>query len=139
MRKLAILTFVTLEGVMQAPGHPEEDTSGGFSHGGWSAQYWDEVVEQVLREAMAEPYDLLLGRRTYETFAAHWPQADDPVARTLNGATKYVATSALDELEWENSKKLTGDIAVEVAKLKAAESYKCTAVGNLFRPSFPLS
>ncbi len=122
MRKLAILTFVTLDGVMQAPGHPEEDTSGGFSHGGWSAQYWDEVMEQVLREAMAEPYDLLLGRRTYESFAAYWPQADDPVARTLNGATKYVATSASDELEWENSQKLTGDIAVEVAKLKTQGS-----------------
>ena len=107
---------------MQAPGHPEEDTSDGFSHGGWSVQYWDEVMEQVMREAMTEPYDLLLGRGTYETFAAHWPQADDPVARKLNSATKFVATSASDNLEWENSQKLSGDIAEEVAKLKTQGS-----------------
>ena len=81
MRELSILTFVTLDGVMQAPGHPEEDTSGDFSHGGWSAKYWDEVMEQVMEEAMAAPYDLLLGRKTYQIFAAHWPHADDSVAR----------------------------------------------------------
>ena len=103
---------------MQAPGHPEEDTSCGFSHGGWSAKYWDEVMEQVMEEAMAAPYDLLLGRKTYQIFAAHWPHADDTVARKLNSATKYVATSTLSELEWENSVKITGDMAEEVARLK---------------------
>ena len=73
MRKLAILTFLTLDGVMQAPGNAEEDPSGGFIHGGWTAKYWNEVMEQVTEEAMEAPYDLLLGRKTSETFAAHWP------------------------------------------------------------------
>ena len=77
MRKLAILTFLTLDGVVQAPNSPEEDPSGGFLQGGWAAPYWDEVMEQVMVEAMAAPYDLLLGRKTYESFAAHWPDAGD--------------------------------------------------------------
>jgi dihydrofolate reductase len=121
MRDLAILTFVTLDGVMQAPGHPEEDTSGGFSHGGWSAKYWDEVMEQVMREAMADPYCLVLGRKTYDTFAAHWPNADDPVARKLNDSTKYVVTSNPNKLDWKNSIRVTGDIAEEITRLKKEE------------------
>jgi dihydrofolate reductase len=119
MRKLAILTFLTLDGVMQAPGNPDEDPSGGFIHGGWSAKYWDEVMEQVMGEAMAAPYDLLLGRKTYEIFAAHWPYIDDdPIANKLNKATKFVATSTLSKLEWKNSMRITGDIAAEVSRLK---------------------
>ena len=119
MRDLAIITFLTLDGVMQAPGNPEEDPSGGFIHGGWSANYWDEVMEQVVEEAMAVPYDLLLGRKTYETFAAHWPSVgNDPIANKLNNATKFVATSTLTKLEWKNSIRLTGDIAAEVSQLK---------------------
>jgi dihydrofolate reductase len=118
MRKLSILTFVTADGVMQAPGHPDEDRSGAFDHGGWAASYWDEVMEQVMNEAMAEPYDLLLGRETYETFASHWPHADDPVAKKLNGAMKYVVTSTENELEWKNSVKISGDIVEEIKQLK---------------------
>lgn len=119
MRNLAILTFLTLDGVMQAPGSPEEDTSGGFMHGGWAVNYWDEVMVQVMEEAMAAPYDLLLGRKTYESFAAYWPNAgDNPVANKLNNATKYVATSTLGKLEWKNSMPITGDIAAEVSRLK---------------------
>ena len=120
MRKLAILTFITLDGVMQAPGSPEEDTSGGFMHGGWAVNYWDEVMVQVMEEAMAAPYDLLLGRKTYEIFAASMSNAgdDDPVANKLNNATKFVATSTLSKLEWKNSKRITGDIAAEVSRLK---------------------
>lgn len=119
MRELAILTFLTLDGVMQAPGNREEDPSGGFIHGGWSAKYWDEVMEQVMVEAMAAPYDLLLGRKTYETFAAHWPNAgDDLIANKLNKATKFVATSTLSKLEWKNSKPIGGDIAAAVSRLK---------------------
>ncbi len=99
MRKLAVSTFLTLDGVMQAPGGPEEDPSGGFAHGGWSVNYWDDVMGQVIGEAMAVPYDLLLGRKTYEIFAAHWPYAgDDPMAHKLNQATKYVASSTLNVL-----------------------------------------
>ena len=85
LRDLAIITFLTLDGVMQAPVQTEEDPSGGFIHGGWSVNYWDEVMEQVMEEAMAAPYDLLLGRKTYEIFAAHWPNAGDgPHANKLN-------------------------------------------------------
>jgi dihydrofolate reductase len=119
MRDLAVLTFLTLDGVMQAPGQPEEDPSGGFVHGGWSVNYWGEVMAQVMEEAMAAPYDLLLGRKTYESFAAYWPQVDnDPAADKLNNATKFVATSTLSELEWKNSIRITGDIAAEVSRLK---------------------
>ncbi len=119
MRNLAVLTFVTLDGVMQAPGHPEEDPSGGFIHGGWSVNSWGEVMAQVMEEAMAAPYDLLLGRKTYESFAAYWPQVDnDPAADKLNNATKFVATSTLSKLEWKNSIRITGDIAAEVSRLK---------------------
>ncbi|MCH6259390.1 dihydrofolate reductase family protein [Puniceicoccaceae bacterium K14] len=121
MRKLAILTFVSADGVMQAPGHPDEDRSGGFDRGGWAADYWNEVMEQVMAEAMAESYDLLLGRKTYDTFASHWPHADDPIARKLNESTKYVVTSATDELQWKNSVKISGDIVEEITQLKKQE------------------
>jgi dihydrofolate reductase len=120
MRKLAILTFQTLDGVMQSPTSPEEDPSGGFRHGGWAVECWDDVMKQVLHEAMSEPYDLLLGRKTYEMFAPIWSKApaNDPVAVKLNSATKYVVTSTLKTLEWNNSIAITGDIATEVAHLK---------------------
>ncbi len=119
MRNLAVLTFLTLDGVMQAPVRPDEDPSGGFKHGGWSVSYWDEVMAQVMEEAMAAPYDLLLGRKTYEIFAAHWPHVDnDPHADKLNNATKFVVTSTLRRLEWQNSKRITGDIAAEISRLK---------------------
>jgi dihydrofolate reductase len=120
MRKLAILTFQTLDGVMQSPKSPEEDPSGGFTHGGWAVDCWDDVMKQVLQEAMSEPYDLLLGRKTYELFAPNWSKApaDNPVAIKLNSATKYVVTSTLGTLEWANSIAITGDIATEVAHLK---------------------
>ena len=104
MRDFAIKIFLTLDDVMQAPGNPEEDPSGGFMYGGWSANYWDKVMEQVMGEAMAVPYDLLFGRKTYEIFASHWPNAgDDPIANKLNNATKFVATSMLRKLEWKNA------------------------------------
>ena len=120
MRKLAILTFQTLDGVMQAPGVPEEDFSGGFKQGGWAKTCWDEVMEQVGREAMAEPYDLLLGRTTYEIFASSFANADNdnPAAKKLNNATKYVVTSDPEELQWKNSTQISGDIATEIARLK---------------------
>ena len=119
MRTLAVLTFLTLDGVMQAPVQPEEDPSGGFMHGGWAVNYWDEVMAQVMEEAMADPYDLLLGRKTYEIFAAHWSNAgDDQHANKLNNATKFVATSTLSKFEWKNSIGISGDIAAEVSRLK---------------------
>ncbi len=123
MRKLAILTFVTLDGVMQAPSVPEEDTSGGFVHGGWARSCWDDVMAQVMREAMSEPYDLLLGRTTFDTFAANFINAgaDDPVANKLNNATKYVVSSGTNKLTWKNSKRISGKIAKEIARLKTQD------------------
>ncbi len=119
MRELAILTFMTLDGVIQAPSMPEEDTSGGFAHGGWAADYWPDVMEQVERVAMAQPFDLLFGRRTYDLFAGHWPNApESPHGQKLNAATKYVVTSAATGLAWQHSVPVTGDAAAEVAKLK---------------------
>ena len=119
MRKLVVNTFVTLDGVMQAPGGPEEDSSGGFTHGGWSVNYSDDLMMQTMGEAMAEPFDLLLGRKTYEIFAAHWPYVDDPAAEPLNTATKYVASRTLGKVEWGNSILIEGDVAEEVARLKS--------------------
>ena len=120
MRKLAILTFQTLDGVMQAPSVPEEDFSGGFTQGGWANECWGEVMEQVGREAMAEPYDLLLGKITYEIFASSFANSasDNPTAEKLNKARKYVVTSTLKQLKWQNSEQVTGDIAAEISRLK---------------------
>ena len=120
MRDLAILTFLTLDGVMQGPSDPDEDPSDGFTQGGWAQKCWDDVMAQVMQEAMTKPYDLLLGRKTYEIFAPHFQNAEDnnPVANKLNNATKYVVTSSLDKLEWENSERISGDIASEVSRLK---------------------
>lgn len=122
-RELAILTFVTLDGVMQAPAEPEEDFSGDFKHGGWAKPYWDEVMKQVKEEAMAEPYDLLLGRKTYEIFKPHFSKISDKDgdANLLNEATKYVATNSLKDLDWNNSIPITGDAAAGVAQLKAQD------------------
>lgn len=123
MRKLAILTFQTLDGVMQAPSDPNEDASGGFTQGGWARECWEEVMEQVGREAMAEPYDLLLGRATYELFAASFANStgDNPIAEKLNKAKKYVVTSTLEQLLWQNSEQITGDIVAEISRLKAQD------------------
>ena len=123
MRKLAILTFQTLDGVMQAPGAPEEDTSSSFKQGGWAAPYFNDVMKQVLQEAMAQPYEMLLGRNTYESFASVWPHVKDdnpmaPVAKIMNTSTKYVATSTPIQPEWQNTKILTGDVISEISKLK---------------------
>jgi dihydrofolate reductase len=120
MRKLAIITFQTFDGVMQAPSVPEEDFSGGFTQGGWASTCWDEVMEQVSREAMTEPYDLLLGRTTYEIFAASFADAasDNPTAQMLNNARKYVVTSTLKQLQWKNSEQITGNIAAAITQLK---------------------
>ena len=123
MREIAILTFVTLDGVMQAPSDPGEDLSGDFERGGWAQPWWGEVMEQVGEVAMSSPYDLLLGRKTYELFAPHWENAesDDGPAGILNNAVKYVATNTLTNLSWRNSIAVTGDIATEIKNLKAQD------------------
>jgi dihydrofolate reductase len=123
MRELAILIFTSLDGVMQGPTSPEEDPSATFTEGGWANACWEGVMEQVGREAMAEPYDMLFGRKTYEAFASHWPNADpeDPAARRMNGAAKYVASSTLTDPSWKNTVVLSGDVAAEVAELKRGD------------------
>ena len=131
MRKLIVSTFLTLDGVMQAPGGPGEDDSGGFSHGGWSVNYWDEQMAQVMTEAMSTPFDLVLGRRTYEIFAAHWPHAtEDAGAKPLNDATKYVASRSNPTLEWRNSVLIEGDAAEGVAALKEEDGPELQVHGS---------
>ena len=123
MRKVIAATFVSLDGVMQAPGGPEEDPMGGFELGGWTATFWDEAMGKTMDASFSVPFDLLLGRRTYEIFAAHWPYAaeGDLVTDTFNACTKYVATRSDQAFDWRNTVALRGDAAGEVAKLKEGE------------------
>jgi dihydrofolate reductase len=130
MRELIVNTFTTLDGVMQAPGGPEEDPSGGFDHGGWSFGYWDEQMQGAMGESMSKPFDLVLGRKTYEIFAAHWPYSDDPAAEPLNRATKHVASTTRSELEWENSKLIEGEVAEGVRALKEEEGPELQVHGS---------
>ena len=114
MRKIAVLAFVTLDGVMQSPGSPTEDASNGFTQGGWARGCWDEVMKQVHVEAMGEPYDMLCGRTTYDMFAAHFPETGESLEiRRLNEATKYVVTSRTDSLDWKITVPIDGSNAVE--------------------------
>lgn len=122
MRKIIAITYVTLDGVMQAPGGPEEDPSGGFTQGGWSMPFWGDDPDEALGEIMAGEFDMLLGRRTYEIFAAYWPYAgDNPIATAFARATKYVVTRSLDRLEWENSRRIGADVVAGVRRLKASD------------------
>jgi dihydrofolate reductase len=131
MRKLMVSTFLTLDGVMQGPGGPGEDDSGGFTQGGWSVNYWDERMGQVMGEAMSKPFDLLLGRKTYDIFAAHWPHAtDDPGAKPLNDATKYVVSRNRPRLTWSNSILIEGDAADGVAALKKSDGPELQVHGS---------
>ena len=130
MRKLIVNTFLTLDGVMQAPGGPEEDPSGGFEHGGWSAGYWDDAMGQWMGEFMGKPFDLVLGRRTYEVFAAHWPYSDEPGAAELNAAAKHVASTTLSELGWQNSHLIEGDVVAGVRALKEQDGPELQVHGS---------
>ncbi len=118
MRQVIAATFLSLDGVMQAPGGPDEDPTGGFAHGGWIVNYWDDETGRAIDEAMAHPFDLLLGRKTYEIFAAHWPYSNEqPIADKFNAATKYVATSSTQPLVWDEAVALHNP-AADVARLK---------------------
>jgi dihydrofolate reductase len=131
MRKLIVSTFVTLDGVMQAPGGPEEDESGSFAYGGWSVNFWDDRMGEVMGEAMSVPFDLLLGRRTYEIFASFWPNAtDNPGAKPLNDATKYVASRSDPKLTWGPSALIEGDAAEGVAAVKAGDGPELQVHGS---------
>jgi dihydrofolate reductase len=120
MRKIVVLTFVSLDGVMQAPGGPEEDTSGGFQYGGWTVPYFDEFLGNIMGEQMGGPFDLLLGRKTYDIFAAYWPKQDPAGlgAAPLNKATKYVVSSSSPKLDWEKSVLIEGDVTAKLKELK---------------------
>lgn len=121
MRKIIAITQLTVDGVMQGPGGPEEDPSGGFTKGGWAMQFMDDALQRVVAETMAEDADLLLGRRTYQIFERFWPkQGPDAVAKPFNKATKYVVTRSLNQLEWKPSQKIGGDAVSELRRLKAS-------------------
>src|SRR5258706_8845548 len=132
MRSVVAGAFVSLDGVMQARGGPTEDPTGGFTLGGWTVNYWDETMGQFMGEMFADPFDLLLGRKTYEIFAAHWPfaEAGDPIAESFNAATKYVATSSNAPLTWNNSVALNGDVAAEIARLKRGDGPRLLTQGS---------
>jgi dihydrofolate reductase len=133
MRKLIVLSFISLDGVMQAPGGPEEDPTGGFKHGGWMFGYFDDFLLKVMVKQMSKPFDLLLGRKTYEIFAAHWPQAntsEDPFAARINNAKKYVASKTLTKLDWNNSELIKGDVWNEIKKIKEQDGPEIQVHGS---------
>ena len=128
MRKLIVNTFMSLDGVMQSPGGPDEDPTGGFEHGGWGANYFDD--EMMARMSESAPYELLLGRGTYEIFAAHWPYDEGPIADQLNGTRKYVASRTLDRVDWDNSTLIDGDVADYVRRLKEEDGPEIQVHGS---------
>jgi dihydrofolate reductase len=133
MRKLIVLSFISLDGVMQAPGGPEEDPTRGFKHGGWLFGYLDDFILKVMVKQMSKPFDLLLGRKTYEIFAAHWPYAntsEDPFAARINNAKKYVASKTLTKLDWNNSELIKGDVWNEIKKIKEQDGPEIQVHGS---------
>jgi dihydrofolate reductase len=134
MRKLIANEFMSLDGVVQAPGGADEDTSGGFEHGGWHLRYFDELSQKWVLESIVEAGGFLLGRRTYEIFAAYWPKApeeEEVIAQPLNTKPKYVASTTLTKpLEWQNSTVLQGDVAEAVAALKQGDGADVHVIGS---------
>ena len=120
MRKVNVLEFVSLDGVMQAPGGPEEDTSGGFAYGGWISPHSDPVLSTAIRKQMNMPFDLLIGRNTFDIWAPYWPQHND-IWPAVNTAIKYVASNTITSHEWRPSAFLNGDIAEKLTKIKQQE------------------
>lgn len=132
MRRLVASTFVSLDGVLQAPGGPQEDPSGGFALGGWTFSYWDEVMGRAMSGFDGRERELVLGRKTYEIFEAHWPYqpADDPTAQAINAARKHVASRTLRSLAWQNSSLLGSDVVAAVAALKAQPGFDLQIIGS---------
>ncbi len=133
MRKLVVGTFLTLDGVMQAPGGPDEDRDGGFRHGGWLVPYFDEKLVEIMTEWTKRADAFLLGRKTYDIFAGSWPKSTDPadeIATVLNTRPKFVASRTIDKVDWNNSILLRGDVAEEVSKLKAQEGGEIQVHGS---------
>ena len=131
MRELLVQTFLTLEGVMQAPGGPGEDDSNGFAYGGWSVNYWDEEMGQAMDEVVSKPFAMVLGRHTYDIMAAFWPHASEEEGATpFNEATKYVASRSRPDLAWSNSLLIEGDAADGLAALKAEDGPELQVHGS---------
>jgi dihydrofolate reductase len=132
MRKIIVISFITLDGVMQAIGGPEEDTSGGFKYGGWVAPYNDEFGAQVMAEQIGHPFDLLLGRKTYDIWVSFWPYQNEtaPFAAEFNRATKYVVSHSHTKLDWKNSVLLQGDVVGEIKELKAQDGPELQVWGS---------
>lgn len=133
MRKLVAGTFLTLDGVMQAPGGPDEDRTGGFRHGGWLVPYFDEKLVAIMTEWTKRAGAFLLGRKTYEIFAASWPESTDPadeIAIALNTRPKFVASRTLEKVTWNNSHLLEGDVGDRVAELKAQDGNEIQVHGS---------
>jgi dihydrofolate reductase len=133
MPRIVVSEFLTLDGVMQAPGDPNEDRSGGFDQGGWQLAYFDDIFGSTMMDAFAATGGMLLGRLTYENFAAHWPRqpADDPLAEMMNGLQKYVVSTTLTEpLAWQNSALIKTDVAGEVARLKEGSGKEIQVIGS---------
>ncbi len=130
MRKLIVTTFLTLDGVMQAPGGPEEDESGGFVHGGWLANSWDDQLGELKSEEFNVPFDLLLGRRTYEIWVPYWPNHKEGYGKPLNDATKYVASRSGTSLDWGPAVLIEGDAAEGVAALKEGDGPELQVHGS---------
>ena len=133
MRKLVVGAFTTLDGVMQAPGGPDEDRDGGFQHGGWLVPYFDDKLVEIMTEWTKQASAFLLGRKTYEIFSASWPKSTDPadeIATALNTRPKFVTSRTIDKVDWNNSHLLKGDVAQEVAKLKAQEAGEIQVHGS---------
>lgn len=122
MRKLLAITQVSLDGVMQGPGGPQEDPSGGFTQGGWAMPFGDAASGRVLGELIASEFDLLLGRRTYDIWASYWPDHDDnPIGNAFNRVTKFVVTHHPSHLRWKTSQPIGGDVAAEIRRLKCSD------------------
>jgi dihydrofolate reductase len=132
MRELLVVNFVTLDGVMQGPGHPDEDREGGFEHGGWAIPYLDEVWGEEASAGMSEGDALLFGRKTYEKMEAHWPHQpdDDPIAATMNSFTKYVVSTTLEKVTWQNSVLVQGDVPHEIQAIKEGPGKNITVLGS---------
>jgi dihydrofolate reductase len=132
MGKIVVVNNITLDGVTQGPGRPDEDTRGGFKHGGWGIPYGDQVLGEAMGKSMAQSRGILLGRRTYEDFYGYWPkQTDNPYTEVLNQAPKYVAsTTATEPLPWQNSTLLSGDLAAEVTALRDRTDGAIAVIGS---------
>lgn len=140
MRKIVVLSFISLDGVMQAPGGPDEDTSGGFRYGGWTVPYFDEFSGNIMGEQMSMPFDLLLGRKTYDIFAAYWPKQDAAALATVpfNKAVKYVVSGSSPKLDWEKSVLIESDVATKIKELKQQDGpvLQVHGSGNLIQTLF---